>query len=185
MVAAMCVALVRGINVGTAKRVSMADLRGLLEGLGFRDVRTLLNSGNVVFSAAKAEPGETALRIQKAMEAKLGVAARVMVITGKELAQVIEKNPLVKIADDPSRLLVGILGDAADREKLAEIVLKDWGDERISLGSSARAVYMWMPRGVIESKLNVAVNKALGNRVTARNWSTMVKLEEMTRQKEE
>lgn len=183
------VALLRGINVGTAKRVAMADLRALVEELGFSDVRTLLNSGNVVFSAAKTEPREAALRIQKALEEKPGVSARVTVISAEELAEVVAANPMGKIADNPSRLLVGILGNLADLEKLAEIARKDWGKERIALGAAtrargsggaARAVYMWMPQGVIQSKLNAAVSKALGGGVTARNWSTMVKLKDMT-----
>ena len=88
-------------------------------------------------------------------------------------------NPLGKVADNPSRLLVGILEDPADREKLEEIAKKDWGKERIALGA-ARSVYMWMPQGVIASKLNAAVSKALGDRVTSRNWATMLKLKEMT-----
>jgi uncharacterized protein (DUF1697 family) len=184
-VAAMYVALLRGINVGTAKRVSMADLRALLEGLGYSDVRTLLNSGNVVFSAAKSAPGTAAIRIQKALEAKLGVSARVMVLGAEELAQMMAVNPLDKIADNPSRMLVGIMGDAADREKLAGIAAKDWGKEKIAWGGAARAVYLWLPRGVIESKLDAAVSKALGDHVTARNWSTMLKLEEMTKEREE
>ena len=185
------VALLRGINVGTAKRVGMADLRLLVEGLGCSDVSTLLNSGNVVFSALQGEPGKIAVRMQKAMESKLGVSARVMVMSGDELAAVVAANPLVKTADNPSRLLVGILGDPASREKLADIVRKNWGQERISLGaapggkgpdrvSAARAVFMWMPDGVIKSKLNAAVSRVLGDGVTARNWSTMLKLREMT-----
>jgi uncharacterized protein (DUF1697 family) len=178
-VAGRYVALLRGINVGTAKRVAMAELRALVEELGYSEVRTLLNSGNVVFSAAKAEPRKAALRIQAALEGKLGISARVTVISAEELAEVVAGSPLGKVADNPSRLLVGILGDPADREKLAEIASKDWGKERIALGA-ARAVYMWMPQGVIESKLNAAVSKAMGGRVTSRNWATMLKLKEMT-----
>ncbi len=177
----MYVALLRGINIGTAKRVAMADLRALVEDLGYSEVRTLLNSGNVVFSAAKVEPAQAAVRIHEALESTLGVSARVIVMSSKELAQVLAANPLDRIADNPSRLLVGILGDAADRKKLAEIAGKDWGSERMALGGAGRAVYMWMPQGVIESKLNAAVSKALGDGVTARNWSTMLKLMEMLR----
>jgi len=140
-VAGKYVALLRGINVGTAKRVAMAELRALVEELGHSMVRTLLNSGNVVFTAARlpafrrsaaptpaalgTEPRAAAMRIQKALEAKLGVSARVTVISAKELAQVVAANPLGKVANNPSRLLVGILGDPADREKLAEIAGKD------------------------------------------------------------
>jgi uncharacterized protein (DUF1697 family) len=175
----MNVALLRGINVGTGKRVAMAELRALVEELGYSEVRTLLNSGNVVFSTRKADPRETALRIERALEAKLGVSVRVTVISAKELADVVAGNPLGKVADNPSRLLVGILGDPADRVKLAGIAKQDWGEERIELGA-ARSVYMWMPQGVIKSKLNAAVSKALGDGVTSRNWATMLKLKEMT-----
>ena len=215
------VALLRGINVGTAKRVAMTEFRALVEKLGYSEVRTLLNSGNIVFSAARlpafhrsaaptpaaleAELREAALRIQKVLEGNLGVSARVTVISAEELDEVVAGNPLGKVADNHSRLLVGILGDPADREKLEEITRKDWGEEKIALGTApsrakglggksrdgagtgstgaggaARAVYMWMPRGVIESKLNAAVSKALGDRVTSRNWATMLKLKKMT-----
>jgi uncharacterized protein (DUF1697 family) len=175
-------ALLRGINVGTAKRISMADLRSLVEGLGYGAVRTLLNSGNVVFSSARTEPHKAALRIQNALEEKLGVSSRVMVVSAEELSRLVAENPLARIADNPSRLMVGILADAADREKLAMIVRKDWGREKIVLGSArsaARAFYIWIPDGVIESKLNAAVSKALRDGVTARNWSTMLKLKEL------
>jgi uncharacterized protein (DUF1697 family) len=176
------VALLRGINVGTAKRVAMADLRALVEELGYADVRTLLNSGNVVFSARSGvETRDVAHRIEKALKAKQGVSARVMVISAEKLAEVIAANPLVKVADNPSRLLVGIMGDPAYQEKLTEIVKKDWGREKI-VCDAGRAVYMWIPQGVIESKLNAAVSKALGDGVTARNWATMLKLKEMTEQ---
>ena len=176
------VALLRGINVGTAKRVAMGDLRALVEGLGYKDVATLLNSGNVVFSSAKADAEKAASKIQKALEAKLGVSARVMVVGKEELAAVMKADPFGGIADNPSRYLVGILGDPSDREKLAEVAAKDWAPERIAFGKGAasRALFMWIPGGVIESRLNAAVSKALKDGVTARNWSTMSKLREMT-----
>jgi uncharacterized protein (DUF1697 family) len=103
-----------------------------------------------------------------------------MVVSNEELAAVVAANTLSTIADNPSCLLVGILGDPADREKLAVIARKDWGEERIALGVGAvRAVYMWMPSGVATSKLNAAISKALGDGVTARNWSTMLKPQDM------
>ena len=173
-----CVAFLRGVNVGTAKRVAMAQLRALAEDLGYTDVRTLLNSGNVVFEAAKEELGKASARIEKALKSKLGVSARVTVMSAEELSHAMRANPLGKVADNPSRLLVGILADPADRANLDEISGKDWGREKIVLGKD-RAVYMWMPQGVIESKLSAAVSKALGDRITSRNWATMLKLNEM------
>ena len=89
----MFIALLRGINVGTAKRAAMAELRAAVEELGYTEVRTLPNSGNVVFLAAKAALRELAVRIEKALKAKLGVSARVMVISAEELAEVVAENP--------------------------------------------------------------------------------------------
>jgi uncharacterized protein (DUF1697 family) len=175
------VALLRGINVGTSKRVAMAALRALVKELGYGEVRTLLNSGNVVFSAKAAKPREASLHIAKALEEKLGVPARVTVISAQELADAVASNPLARIADNPSRLLVGFLGDPSDREALDQIAASGWGEERIALGAG-RAVYMWMPQGVIRSRLNAAVSRALGDKVTSRNWATVVKLAEMTRE---
>src|SRR5262245_12943081 len=112
------VALIRGINVGTAKRVAMADLRKLVAKLGFTDVRTLLNSGNVVFTSSKADSGKAAARIEKALEEKTGVSARVLVVAAADVAAAVKENPLLKNADNPSRLLVAFLADPADIAKL-------------------------------------------------------------------
>ena len=88
------VALLRGINVGTAKRIAMVDLRQVFEDLGYRDVRTLLNSGNVVFTVDKSRGGADGTRIQKVIADRLGVSARVIVLNRKEVAAAVEENPL-------------------------------------------------------------------------------------------
>jgi len=75
------VALLRGINVGRAKRLAMADLRALVEDLGYGDVRTLLNSGNIIFTVPRTKRGDAAARIEKAIASRLGVSARVYVLT--------------------------------------------------------------------------------------------------------
>jgi uncharacterized protein (DUF1697 family) len=105
-----------------------------------------------------------------------------MVMKGEELSAVVKADPFGKVADNPSRYLVGILGRPSDREKLAEVTAKNWGEEKIALGKGAAslALFMWIPSGVIESRLNTAVSKALKDGVTARNWSTMSKLRDMT-----
>ena len=168
------VALIRGINVGRAKRVAMADLRALVEGLGYRDVRTLLNSGNVAFTAAGKTQRETASRIEKAMAAKTGVAARVMVMTEAELAEAVDENPLLPVAHDPSRLLVAVFNEPADRARLDVLTKKDWAPDVLAVGR--RVAYLWCPAGMIESPLALAVGRALGDAVTTRNWTTMTKL---------
>jgi uncharacterized protein (DUF1697 family) len=167
------VALLRGINVGKAKRVGMADLKALFEELGFTGVRTLLNSGNVVFTATRTD-GDLAARIEKALTDRTGVSARVTVITAAELATIVRKNPLLKVADDPSRFLVSFLGKPADARTLKPLVMRDWAPEALAV--SSRAVYLWCAGGILASPLWEEVGKALGDGVTSRNWATVLKL---------
>src|SRR5262245_54636991 len=119
------VALIRGINVGHAKRVAMAELRALVEDLGCKDVRTLLNSGNVVFAAPGKTAEGAAARIEKGLAEELGVSAKVTVLSAAELAAALRANPLRKVADNPSRLLLGVLRAPADRGKLKPLLEED------------------------------------------------------------
>src|SRR5262245_8773555 len=148
-VAGRQVALLRGINVGRAKRVAMAELRALVEELGYGDVRTLLNSGNVVFTTPRAAPGDAGARIEKALAERLGVSSRVTVLSAAELAAAVAANPLLEVADNPSLLLVAFLADPADRSRLKRLVEKDWAPEALALGP--RVAYLWCPAGQIES----------------------------------
>ena len=172
--AARHVALIRGINVGRAKRVAMADLRALVERLGYSEVRTLLNSGNVVFTTRGAVSGNAGARIEEGLASKLGVSARVIVLSARELATVVTDNPLLDVADDPSRLLVAVLADPAHRSWLKPLVQQDWAPEALAVG--ARVAYLWCPNGMMASRLAEAVGRVLRDGVTTRNWATMTKL---------
>jgi uncharacterized protein (DUF1697 family) len=167
------IALLRGINVGSAKRVAMADLRSLVESLGYGNVSTLLNSGNVVLTSGH-DPAKTASRIEKGLESRLGVASRVTVITAAELSAIVRGNPLLTIADNPSRLLVSVLSNPADRSILKPLAKQDWAPDALALGS--RVVYLWCSAGLLDSPVAVAVGRALGAATTARNWATILKL---------
>jgi len=167
------VALLRGINVGRAKRVAMAELRTLVEELGYGDVRTLLNSGNVVFTTPRAAAGDAAARIEAAMAKRLGVSARVTVLSAAELAAAIAGNTLLEVADDNSRLFVAFFADPKER-RLEQLAEKDWAPEALALGP--RVAYLWCPAGQLESPLNDQVNRALRDGVTIRNWATVTKL---------
>jgi uncharacterized protein (DUF1697 family) len=169
------VALLRGINVGRAKRIAMADLRALMEGLGFLNVRTLLNSGNVVFDAPGSGREGIAGKIEKAMTESLGVSARVLVITAAELDAIVAANPLLDVATDPARLLVGVMSAEADRGRLAPLVEREWEPDRFAVGEGA--AYLWCSRGILDSDLAKSFGRALGDGVTSRNWSTMLKLQ--------
>ena len=170
-----CVALLRGINVGTAKRVAMSDLRALVEALGCRDVTTVLNSGNVVFTATRAgQARASAARIEQALEQQLGITSRVTVISAAELATIVSENPLGDVADNPSRLLVTVPKDPADVVKFTSLLAQSWTPAVLSVGS--RAAYAWYPEGILASALSDAMAKALGDAATARNWATITKL---------
>jgi uncharacterized protein (DUF1697 family) len=168
------VALIRGINVGKAKRVAMADLRALVADLGYGEVRTLLNSGNVVFTAPGEAAKAAAAAIEEGLAWRLGVPARVMVITAAELAEAVEQNPLTGLAVNPSRLLVAFLGDPKDRGRLEPLAGRDWAPEAFALGS--RVAYLWCPQGVLKCGAARALEEALGDRLTTRNWATVLKL---------
>ncbi len=167
------VALLRGINVGKAKRVAMADLRALVTELGYRDVKTLLNSGNIVFTAPRAAGG-IAARIEKEMASRLGVAARVTVVSAADLETVIAEDPFGEVADDPARYLVAFLANSADLAKLEPLRKQDWAPDALGLGT--KAAYLWCAGGILESALLGAVQRALKDGVTTRNWATVTKL---------
>jgi len=173
------VALIRGINVGRAKRVAMADLRALVEDLGYGDVRTVLNSGNIVFDTLARKPAEAAARIEEGLTTRLGVSARVVVLTAEELAAAVADNPLLEIASDPSRLLVSVLGNPADRSRLAPLTKRDWSPDALAVGS--RVAYLWCSQGILASPLAETVGRVLGDGATARNWATITKLHEIAR----
>jgi len=156
----MQVALLRGINVGRAKRVAMADLRALFTSLGYADVRTLLNSGNVIFTAPKAIQGDAPARIEKAMAAKLGVSARVILLAAAEVAVAVRGNPLARIADDPSRLLFAVLAKPEDRERLKPLVQQEWDPDLLVIGK--RVAYLWCPNGNDQ--------EPVGNRRQPHSW---------------
>ena len=168
------VALIRGINVGRAKRVAMADLRDLAATLGYVDVSTLLNSGNILFTIPRGSGAGAAGRIERALLARLAIAARVVVLPAADVAAIVRENSLGASARHPSRLMVTVMTDSADRPKLMPVSRQKWAPEALAVGS--RAAYLWCPDGIIKSPLFSAVSKALGDRMTSRNWTTMIKL---------
>ena len=174
MPAATHVALLRGINVGKAKRVAMSELRALVTDLGYLQVRTLLNSGNVLFTVPRGFRGSPARRIQGEIVRRLGVTSRVTVLTVAQLAQIVGDNPLGKSGYDPSRLLVAILANPTDRSQLMPLASEDWAPEAFAAGS--RASYLWCAGGILKSPLAQRISRLLGDAITTRNWATITQL---------
>lgn len=168
------VALLRGINVGKAKRIAMADLRELFEELGYTDVRTLLNSGNVVFTIPKKAAGDLGGKLEKAIADRCGVSCRVVILDADEVAEAVTSNPLRSAARDPSRFLLVALRDSAAANAVKPLLTRPWAPESIALRK--RIAYLWCANGLLESPVWAAVSRATGDACTARNLTTMTKL---------
>jgi uncharacterized protein (DUF1697 family) len=149
----------------------------LFETLGYSNVRTLLNSGNVVFDSSKPLREDTAQKIEKAMTESLGVSARITIVSDAELETMVAENPLLDVMADPSRFLVGVLNTPADRARIEPLIERDWRPEAFAAGQ--RAAYLWCPDSILDSALGKAFGRALGDAVTTRNWATMLKLQAM------
>ena len=172
------VALLRGINVGRARRVAMADLRATLDSLGHTHVRTLLNSGNAVFTGERAATDAMAAAIEAALLRRIGVRAPVTVLADATFHAIADADPLLDVATDPSRHLVAFLREPGTaRDALAAVARDDWAPDALALGPGA--AYLWCPRGISESALAKAVDRALGERVTMRNRATVTKLRDL------
>jgi uncharacterized protein (DUF1697 family) len=169
------VALLRGINVGRAKQVAMADLRNLLTGLGYTGVRTLLRSGNAILTGPDRPTAAVAAEIEKAIADRLGLDVRCVVRTAAELRAVVDANELRDVVDDGARLLVTFLATPLDRALIADLDPATYEPERFHIAD--REIYVWYANGILDSKLSHAsLEKRLRQVATARNWNTITKL---------
>jgi uncharacterized protein (DUF1697 family) len=169
--------LLRGINVGKHRRIAMADLRDLLTRLGYEGARTHLQSGNVVLASSES-PEKVRQKVERGIAAELGDGVEVFVRTRKQLADVIARNPLGELVDNPSRYHVTFLSDKPDATAVREAKAADVGGERFAV--VGREIYTWYPDGSQNSKLTKLLSEQrIGVRATARNWNTVVKLLEL------
>jgi len=169
------VALLRGINVGKAKRIPMAELRALLEELGYAKVQTLLNSGNAVFQAAEGKPARYAAEISGAILSKLGLEVPVMVRSARELADVVAENPFAAKATDHTRLLLAFATDTKALSELEPIGRLVAPPEEFIIGQ--HAAYLHCVTGIRESKAGLTLLGKAGKSATSRNWATVLKLQ--------
>jgi uncharacterized protein (DUF1697 family) len=173
------VVLLRGINVGAHNRVGMAPLRELLTSLGHEDVRTLLQSGNVVLTS-DTTGAELERSLEAAIAGELGVEPRIVVRTVDELAAVVDRDPFGDVADQPKLYQVSFLSDPLEADVRRELEGADVAPERVAV--HGREIYAWHPNGVQRSPLvKRLTDKKLGVAATARNWNTVTKLLELAR----
>ncbi|HYZ75746.1 MAG TPA: DUF1697 domain-containing protein [Gaiellaceae bacterium] len=168
------IVLLRGINLGSRNRIGMPELREALAGAGFEDVQTYVQSGNVVLSS-DASPEQVARTCERQISERFGLDVSVVVRTRDELAKVVKRNPLGKVATNPKRYQVSFLAGELDPKIVRKLEAVAVESERFVV--DGREIYAWHPKGVARSKLWAALaGRGLGVTATARNWTTVTKL---------
>jgi uncharacterized protein (DUF1697 family) len=178
------ISLLRGINLAGAQMVAMADLRDLVTKLGFSDVKTLLQSGNVVFRGPAKTPAKVEAQLEAAFEKRLGFRVEFHVRTADEWNALVTANPFrAEAKNDPGHLLVSCFKAPLDKAnvKALEAAIAAL-DGREILKADGRHLYMVFPDGVGNSKANRIIDKKLAARGTARNWNTVTKLAVLTQE---
>lgn len=168
------IALLRGINLGARNRIGMQPLRESLTAAGYADVRSHLQSGNIVLTSG-AQPAELAAAMRQHLSNVFSLDVDVVVRTRDELAGIVARDPFGDLADDPKRYQVSLLATEPDPRGAEEVTAADISPERVVF--SGREIYAWHPGGIQRSKLAAMLTpKRLGTVVTARNWNTITTL---------
>jgi uncharacterized protein (DUF1697 family) len=171
------VVLLRGINIGPRNRIAMPALRDALEQAGFTDVRTHLQSGNVVLES-RAKPEAVRRTVEQLIERQFGLEIAVVVRSRAQLAAVVKRNPLGQVATEPKRYQVTFLDKKLSAKIAKELEQTAAADERVVV--TGREVYAWHPKTIARSKLwSKLAGKNLGVTATSRNWTTVEALLEL------
>jgi uncharacterized protein (DUF1697 family) len=171
------VAMLRGINLGSKRRIPMADLRQLLADGGFENVKTYVQSGNIALSAT-AKPAQLESDLAALIEERFGFAVPVVVRSRHQLQAVVDRDPIAGAADQPKLYQVTFL--AAKPSAAAVTRLRELARDSERIEVAGRELYTFHPDGVAGSKLSLAiVAKDLGAAATSRNWTTVNRLLEM------
>ena len=173
------VVLLRGVNVGKGNRVPMAELRVLLEGLGYTNVSTVLNSGNALFTSAGRSTSLHAAAIAGALHDRLGVSTPVIVKTAAELAAIIEASPIAPPETEHARYLVAFAAEESALDELVPLQALAQAPERFVVGGLA--AFLHCPAGILDSPVAKLLLGRAGKRITTRNWATVLKLAAQTR----
>ncbi|NNC37996.1 MAG: DUF1697 domain-containing protein [Hyphomonadaceae bacterium] len=171
------IALLRGINVGGNNILPMKELRALLEGEGFENIRTYIQSGNCVFMAGATDANELADKIAGRIERMFGFKPAVLVLKRQDLQQVVERNPFATLVKDPKTMHFSFLKSPATDPDLHALEAIKIDTEQFKLIDSV--FYLYAPEGIGRSKLATQVEKKLGVPATARNLRTVLKLLEL------
>jgi uncharacterized protein (DUF1697 family) len=171
------IALLRGINVGGRNILPMAELVADLESLDLRDVKTYIQSGNVVFRSSGEVPASLGVDIASAIENRHGFRPQVLIVSADQWKDAMESNPFPEAEAEPKTLHLFFLASVPADPDLEALSIAQAPSERFHL--TDRVFYLHAPDGIGRSKLAAKAEKLLGVPVTARNWRTVHKLWEM------
>jgi uncharacterized protein (DUF1697 family) len=170
------IALLRGINLASHNRVPMPQLREHLAELGYGEVRTVVQSGNLVLESS-ASAKQLAADLQQAIAARFGVDTPVVLRTDAQLRKVVDDNPFPDAAADPKRYQVTFLESACPAAAAQTLRDADVAPERLHV--AGREIYVWHVNGIQKSPAAKLLERTLGRVGTARNWNTVLKLLEL------
>jgi uncharacterized protein (DUF1697 family) len=176
---ARLIALLRAVNVG-GRKLPMAELRALCVELGWTEVETFIQSGNVVFGAA-GQGDALEAELEEAIARRFGFHSDVMVRSAASWASILAANPFAQASEaEPSRVLVGVSQGKLESGAAEAVAAKAVAGERVE--QAGGALWFHYPAGVGTSRITPAlIDRAAGSPVTARNWRTMLKLGEMAK----
>ena len=171
------IVLLRGVNLGARNRVAMPALRDALAGAGFEEVVTYVQSGNVVLSSSRSA-AQVASECERQIARAFGLEVRAIVRTRADLAKVVERNPLGRVATNPKRYQVSFLERRLGREAVRRVEEAAVPPEQVVV--DGREVYAWHLDTIARSRLwALLAGRGLGVTATARNWTTVTKLLEL------
>jgi uncharacterized protein (DUF1697 family) len=178
------IAILRGINVSGHKLVKMADLTAMLNGLGYKNTKTYIQSGNVVFQSKETTPAQLQKKIEKKIAETFGFEVPVMVIPSSEIETVLKNNPFLKKKTiDPTKLHVTFLNGVYDKKITTQLTEQKYGNDEFVATSTA--IYLHCPDGYGNTKLsNTFWENKLKMIATTRNWKTVNELQKMANELE-
>lgn len=173
------ISMLRGVNVGGHHKIKMDALKALYEALGFGNVQTYVQSGNVVFTTDERDLARLAMRIEDGIEEQFGFRPNVILRTASDLREVIRRNPFAGRADvAPGHLIVTFLASDPGQDARDKVLTISLDPEELAFG--VREHYIHFPNGMGQSKLpGAAIERALRTPGTARNWNSVTKMLEM------
>ena len=167
------VGLLRSVNVGGKNKLPMAELRALVESLGYTEVGTFIQSGNVIFTA---DNSVTPKRLETAIESRFGIETTVVLRTSAELESVVEANPF--LSADPSKLHVGFMAETPPAAAVAKLDNDRFLPDEFAVNGAQ--LYLHLPNGMARTKLLGYLDRQLKIPTTVRNWNTVNKLIELS-----